>query len=363
METHPPKLIEEIVEKIVPPACRENVVGDWDEKYTSTADYLFRVASDLPFVVASQVRRTFDASLFFSQAAVLYAAFAGASLAVGPRYLYDHSGLPLAIVIGVVLIALVGRDAYINREELPDYRARRDAVFAIGIGLTGELLLSVFGGSGLVLPVWILIGGSAAALVMVYMLRRFLHSSLRDSPATAGGAQTSLDEHRKAWQWNLAWLIAGLLVMFTLPGVGGSILDAVFLLLVVFNLYRRNKDGFSGTAQEYSALSISGDPYINQLKRKRDGLEFWAGTFARGGGAFVLVLAIIGLHLVPLIAVRISGLPLPQSATGTNTSLSLIAFGALTAFWVFVRSRNLRAARAIQDELDRLKDKDKTSDQ
>lgn len=360
METHPPKLIETLIEKFVPPACRENVMGDWDEKYTSTADYLLHVVSDLPFVVAGQVRRTFDVSLFFSQAAVLYAAFAGASLAVGTR---DHSGGPLAIVIGVVLFALVLRDAYINREEQPDYRARRDASFAIGAGLSCELLLSMFGGSGLVVPVRILIGGSAAALLMVYMLRRFIHSSRQDSPTTAGGPQTSLEEHRKAWRWNLAWLIAGFLVVFTLPGTGGSILDAVVLLAFVFHLYRRNRDGFTGMAQDYSALSISGDPYINQLKRKRDGLEFWAGTFARGGGG-ILLLAIIGLHLIPVIAARIGGLPFPPSAmTGTHFSLTLIAFVALTAFWIFVRSRNLRAARAIQDELDRLKDKDKTSGQ
>lgn len=358
METHPPKLIEAIVEKAVPPACRENVMGDWDETYTSTPDYLLRVVSDLPFVVASQIRRTFNVALFFSQAAVLYIAFAGSSLAGGRRYLYDHSVLPLAIVIGVVLFALVCRDAYINREELPDYRDRRDTFFSIGTGLICELLLFVFGGSGLVLPLWILIRGSAAALLIVYLLRRFMHSSRQDSPATAGGPQTSLEEHRKAWRWNLAWLIAGLLVIFTLPGAGGrSILDAVFLLFVIFHLFRRNKDGFTGTGQEYSALSISGDPYINQLQRKRDGLEFWAGTFARGGGG-ILVLAIIGLHVVPVIAVRISGLPWPPGVSGTNISLSLISFVALCVFWVFVRTRNLRAARAIQDELDRLKDKD-----
>jgi len=77
------------------------------------------------------------------------------------------------------------------------------------------------------------------------------------------------------------------------------------------------------------------------------------------GGGGILVLAIIGLHFVPVIAVRISGLPWPPSVSGTNILLSLISFVALCVFWVFVRTRNLRAARAIQDELDRLKDKDK----
>ncbi|HEY2383196.1 MAG TPA: hypothetical protein VGK48_18635 [Terriglobia bacterium] len=362
METHPPKLIEALVERLVPPACRENVMGDWDEKYTSPAGYILRVVSDLPFVVASQIRRTFHAALFFSQAAALYIAFAGSSLLV-PRYLYDDSRLlPLTIVIGAVLFALVCRDAYANREEHPDDRARRDPVFAIGTGLICELLLFVLGGSSLVLPFWILIAGSAAGLLMVYMLRRFIHSSPQDSPATAGGPQTSLDEHRKAWRWNLLWLIAGLLIIFTLPSIGnnngGSVLDAVFLVIVVFHLFRRNKDGFTGASQEYSVLSIADDPYINQLKRKRDGLEFWAGAFARGGGG-ILILAIIGFHFVPLVAGRIGGLPLPANVSGTHISLSLIAFGILTASWIFVRSRNLRAARAIQDELDRLNTKDK----
>jgi hypothetical protein len=50
MENHPPKLIERIVGALVPPACREHVLGDWYERYTSLSQYLWDATTTLPFI-------------------------------------------------------------------------------------------------------------------------------------------------------------------------------------------------------------------------------------------------------------------------------------------------------------------------
>jgi hypothetical protein len=364
METHPPKLIEALVAKLIPLACRENVIGDWAEQYRSPAQYLFSALAVLPFIVASQILRTFRLATFFSEAAVLYFAFAGASLA-GSGGL-NNQPLPLVIIIGIALIVLVVRDAYVNPEEQPARRALRDVGFSIGIAICCQGLLRDMQLSNLTLHPWLALAGSAVSIPMLYMVRRFFETFRENAAAPASGPVSSLSEHRKVWRLNLAWVIAGVIVIFTDPRINGpspgSALTGLFLILALGISLWEHKNGFRGPVQEHSALSISGDPYRNQLARKRDGLRTWAGggqfSLSRGGGA-TLILVVIASQFIPFLFRWITGRPLPPAVDSTHVSLSLIAYAILTAFWVFVRSRSLRAAQTIQDELDRLEAEDK----
>ena len=58
VETCPPKVIERVVQLLIPPASREHVLGDLSERYESTRQYLVDALRTLPFVVVSRVRRT-----------------------------------------------------------------------------------------------------------------------------------------------------------------------------------------------------------------------------------------------------------------------------------------------------------------
>ena len=58
VEARPPALIESAVGLIVPPAAREHVLGDLAERYASPGLYVLEAARYLPFVFASQIRRT-----------------------------------------------------------------------------------------------------------------------------------------------------------------------------------------------------------------------------------------------------------------------------------------------------------------
>ena len=364
METHPPELIEAIIARLIPPACRENVMGDWAERYKSPAQYLFSALAALPFIVASQILRTFRLAVLFSQAAVLYFAFAGASLA-GSGGL-NHQPLPLVIIIGIALFVLVVRDAYVNPEEQPARRALRDVGFSIGIVICCQGLLRDLQLFNLALHPWLALAGSALSMPMLYMLRRFFEASRENTAAPASGPASSLNEHRKVWRLNLAWVIAAVIVIFTDPRISGpstgSVLTGLFLMIVLGISLWEHKNGLRGYGQESSALSISRDPYRNQLARKRDGLKTWAGgglfSLSRGGGA-TLILVIIASQFIPFLFRWMTGRPLPPAVKSTHVSLSLIAWAILTAFWVFVRSRSLRAAQTIQDELDRLEAEDK----
>lgn len=63
MASQPPSSIERLVRLLLPPASREHVVGDLSERYRSSGRYLMDAVGVLPFIIASQVRRTCDFSL------------------------------------------------------------------------------------------------------------------------------------------------------------------------------------------------------------------------------------------------------------------------------------------------------------
>jgi hypothetical protein len=71
----PSKAAEAIAALLLPPACREEVLGDLHERYCSPARYWLDVLSTAPMVVISRVRRTSDAQVLLAQACVLYLAF------------------------------------------------------------------------------------------------------------------------------------------------------------------------------------------------------------------------------------------------------------------------------------------------
>src|SRR5262249_51456532 len=126
-------LIESIVGTLIPPICREEVLGDWSERYRTTTQYLWDAIKTLPFIIVSQARRAFRIELFLAEACALYAAFSGASLARGPAYLYDNSSLlSLGIVIGVSLFMLTVGDAYAHPRDESHWKVQ----LPVGLALT-----------------------------------------------------------------------------------------------------------------------------------------------------------------------------------------------------------------------------------
>jgi hypothetical protein len=118
MESGPPKVIEILVWMVLPPACRESVVGDLRERYRSTPQYIRDAISSVPLVIVSRIRRTADPRLLLLEALTLYLAFlTSGRFADDAQFLYQPNAyLRLAVPGLAALLALVLLDAYASTQ-------------------------------------------------------------------------------------------------------------------------------------------------------------------------------------------------------------------------------------------------------
>src|SRR5579863_743508 len=98
--------IEFVASVLIPPACREEVLGDLHERNPSPARYLIDAFRTVPLVILSRIRRTFDARLFAMYAAVVYLQF------FAEGWFRARSLLPDAIPTVAALIVLALEEAY-----------------------------------------------------------------------------------------------------------------------------------------------------------------------------------------------------------------------------------------------------------
>jgi hypothetical protein len=171
MRAGPSKASELLVALLVPPACREEVVGDLHERYQSPVQYAWEVMRTVPLVIASRIRRTADPHVLLVQALTLYLSFLLATWLVDRPFLREEWGpVRLCVPLGAVLLGLILEDAYAD----PAVDRRRAAVRGPILGLTLAWFLETiwqFGKSNLAIPVLILLWGSAAALPLSWTVR------------------------------------------------------------------------------------------------------------------------------------------------------------------------------------------------
>ena len=213
METRPPKLIEAIVAKLLPPACRENVLGDLHERYTSTAHYILDALRAVPFVVTSQSRRNFRSDLLMGEAFTLQIgyAFEWQSDPYNGQIL-----LPAWILIGLTLLALRILDAYAP----PDSATQRQIHVKTGMAISFALAIAFVStelGLGLIPERFLTLNHAVFNFFMI----SFLHTwyAKTTTPIAAGMApflkelrRLSQEKEGKAWGLNYAWLTAVLFV-------------------------------------------------------------------------------------------------------------------------------------------------------
>ena len=133
LEARPPVVIDAIVRALIPPACREHVVGDLWERYRSPWRFAIDAATTVPFVIVSQIRRTSTVGAVFIQAFLLFTGFSVGSGRLG-RVLAP-------LVVGV--LALVFRDAYRRSVSISAKQIAVDVLVAAGAVLVSQGLLAV----------------------------------------------------------------------------------------------------------------------------------------------------------------------------------------------------------------------------
>jgi hypothetical protein len=93
MASLPPKAFEKVVGSLMPPACREEVLGDLCERYESPGQYVLSAIPVIPFVIVSRIRRTADPQHLAISAMLDYAAMLCAAWWLDKPFLNSEWGL------------------------------------------------------------------------------------------------------------------------------------------------------------------------------------------------------------------------------------------------------------------------------
>src|SRR5579862_7432622 len=75
MPPGPPKILEWFFGIWIPSACREEVLGDLCEKYSSRLQYIVLSIRTVPCVILSRARRVTEAPVLFMQALLVYGCY------------------------------------------------------------------------------------------------------------------------------------------------------------------------------------------------------------------------------------------------------------------------------------------------
>lgn len=163
MRSEPPKSLERVVGLLLPPARREEVLGDLYEKCETPRRYVSTAARVVPAVILSRIRRTSDAQTLVMGALLLYMSFLGAAWFTDRSLLNDQRMFwRLAVPVVIALVFLVFDDAWTSDRRRNPVRLVRGAVLGLGAGcvfVTGSM------------PLRAVMLGCAAGLLMISGVR------------------------------------------------------------------------------------------------------------------------------------------------------------------------------------------------
>ncbi len=168
-----------LVALLLPPACREEVLGDLHERNASLAGFCVDAMRTAPHVIASRIRRIADPQLLLLHAIVLYLCYYAAGYYAAAWFesralLLEPWGLARpAVPALLVLLVLLFEDAYAK----PGPRSRLQLTRGPLIAFVVVFLAQSF-------PPRIVLFGSALGLPLTIVLRLLFsaQSTLRQGP-------------------------------------------------------------------------------------------------------------------------------------------------------------------------------------
>jgi hypothetical protein len=365
MRPAPPKLVEAIVAVLLPPACREPVLGGLYERCTSPLQYVADALCVVPLVILSQVRRRTDPQVLLMEAFALYLSFLMAAWRLGGvPFLYESSGfLRLAIPTALALVALRLRDVYANPAGTLPRKAILDAACAVAAAYLSQAILAGVRPE-FALPGWIMFSGSVVGLLLLAYLRA-LWPPLGSRPRTAtpgGNTAMSLEEIRKKSRklaktvrlGNVS-LLGGVAVIVFLGWIvnrkdliahtpAGWIVATIVIAVSLYVLYQLYRKGPSAPVPASATYETSIEIYRAQLERQRKELNsIWAWY----GCPLLAALLAVGLCV-----------PITREAPWRNA----LPFTILSIAWsIALGFRARQEARNLQREIDSLSTWDKRS--
>jgi hypothetical protein len=180
MESGPSKVAEIIAGWLVPPACREEILGDMRERYRSGLRYFLEAAHLIPCVIFSRICRTTDAVLALMEVASLYTAFVIVAKYFDPVLILGRSGFArLAIPPVIVLATMSLADAYSVPQRRWPLKPLVAPTLGFAVAYTEQSMYRQWS-----LPPSVFAWGSGTGLLLVSTLR-LEFPSIADQPQAA----------------------------------------------------------------------------------------------------------------------------------------------------------------------------------
>jgi len=228
-------VIEKIVGIFIPPACREEVLGDLREKNDGVQLFIYDALITIPLVIVSRIRRTTDSVVLLMEAFCCYVSFLAAAWFVQPSMASTREGLlRLAIPGAIALAVLVVADAYAD----PRKKSLLRPVVAVALAFACVYIVQLIFP---LLPDTMLAIGSGAGMLFLLVLR-MLFPPLADRPQQAQGpAFWQKQEIVAAGVLKATAAIAGvLLVASSVPDrFKGPVLGMVIAGVAIYMITRR----------------------------------------------------------------------------------------------------------------------------
>jgi hypothetical protein len=106
------RAVETIIGFLIPPACREEVLGDLYERNATWPRFCLDAARTIPMIIFSRIRRSGELQFILLQAVIAYLCYSAAAWLDASELLGSSEGLKrLAIPAAVVVLAIVFEDA------------------------------------------------------------------------------------------------------------------------------------------------------------------------------------------------------------------------------------------------------------
>jgi hypothetical protein len=166
MPSGPSKTTEAVVAFLIPPACREEVLGDLHERFQSPSQYAADVLFSIPLVILSRMRRTANAETLLIQTLASYMSFAVAAWLYNGAILREPwVPLRLAIPAAMAVLGLILDDTYAHSGRRTSLEFARGPLLGAAIALASEGILWM-SRPDLALPRWITLYGCAMSLLL-----------------------------------------------------------------------------------------------------------------------------------------------------------------------------------------------------
>jgi hypothetical protein len=344
----PPRIAEAVVALLTPPACREHVLGDLQERCSSPGQYARDALSTLPGVIYSQVRRTTDPQLFVIETFVVLLALLAAAWSLGGAdSIVDRVGLRFGIPAASIVLTFILAEAYARPGRLSVRRVVLRAAFAVSLGFLSQAVLLVVS-TDLALPrSTMLLGGSTSLLLLSALRMAFPPRRVTLQPARDGGGATmpsrDIEERWQEFRKTMRRSRLSLLVAAGIPAafgawacLGRSATDFIaggmmitIAVYLVWQIARKNQTPGGG--------AVSREFLRGELERQRDALRsMWWWFIGPFLGALILFAARLAL-------------------THPEVWYNVLPFTALSLVWAVALGKlSGRAASKLQREIDTL---------